>query len=447
MRKAVYILALLSSLGFGESWAQVMTMKECIQVGIANNLTLRNAQMGVEQGRVTISQSRARRQPTVNGMASATGYILNPVNVTTGALLGNDFPDDPTWQMVKSMPYNANIGIAVSMPLLDHTVSAATEAAETMAELRTLSLEQAKEQLTIQIAKAYCLAQATKGQAALLAANIQRMQELCDITQAMLDEGVAMEVDLSRVRINLQNIITERDRYITLHEQQLNLLRFLLDLPTDEPLEVEDLPTDYQSTTVTAADLTLPEILVAAKQKELAEKNIHTVRAAYQPTLSASGYLGAIGYQDRTDRFFHGHSAHANWFGNSFLSVSLRVPIYDGRQKHLRIRQLQYDAQMAANSMEQQRRQTLTLHANHLQQLRHEETQLRLQRDNVRQAVAVYRVAADQYLEGVTSMSILLQDEMRLRNAKQSALQAQTQCMLTRIDLLRLMGELSELTK
>ena len=37
-----------------------------------------------------------------------------------------------------------------------------------------------------------------------------------------------MEVDLSRVRINMQNLEAQRGQYQTLYKQQLNLLRFLM---------------------------------------------------------------------------------------------------------------------------------------------------------------------------------------------------------------------------
>lgn len=424
------------------SYAQTMTLHDCISAAVAGNLTLKNAELNVERGRTAVAQARARRLPVVNGTAGVTGYLLNPVNVTTGVLLGNDFPDDPTWQTIKSMPYNANIGASATLPLYDQTIRAATDAAKTVAELQSLSYEQAKEQLAVQVARTYRLAQASKGQMRLLDENILRMRQLCEITEAMLNEGVALEVDLSRAKVNLQNLQTERDRHATLHNQQLNLLRFLLNLPQENPIEVEDMEANYQSTMIGSVDVHLPELLIPAKQKETAERNIGIVRSAYKPTLSLTGYLGAIGYQERIDRFVHGHSAHANWFGNSFLSVSLKVPIYDGRRKHLQIRQYRYEAQQAANRTEQQHQQAETAYANALIQLQHDEAQLRTQQDNIRQAKDVYEVAEGQYREGVLTMALLLQDEMRLRQAEQAALQAHTQCLLTQVELLRLSGEL-----
>ena len=56
------------------------------------------------------------------------------------------------------------------------------------------------------------------------------MNELCSITEALYQQGVVMEIDLTRVQINLKNLSAQEDQLQTLHEQQLNLLRFLMDL-------------------------------------------------------------------------------------------------------------------------------------------------------------------------------------------------------------------------
>lgn len=77
--------------------SQTMTLKECIATGIANNLTLDNARIDMDKGKTGVSQNRSRLLPVINGLFQYTDYLKNPVNVTTGTLLGSDFPEDPTW--------------------------------------------------------------------------------------------------------------------------------------------------------------------------------------------------------------------------------------------------------------------------------------------------------------------------------------------------------------
>ena len=62
--------------------------------------------------------------------------------------------------------------------------------------MNRLSYEKAREDLILQISQMYYLGQVTAEQIILIKANITRLEELRDITQAFYDNGMAMEVDL-----------------------------------------------------------------------------------------------------------------------------------------------------------------------------------------------------------------------------------------------------------
>lgn len=426
---------------------QEMTLQECIKTGIANNLSLANARIGIDKGRTAVSQNRSRLLPVINGIFQFTDYLKNPVNVTTGTLLDSDFPEDPTWQTIKSMQYNANAGIQLSMPLYNQTILAAIDVAKTVEKINSLSYEKAVEDLTMQISKVYYMAQASKEQERLTNENILRMEELCAITEALYQQGVVMEVDLNRVRINLKSLKTQHDQSLTLHCQQLNMLRFLMDLAPETPLEVTLMAENMEPLPATGVNEALPELLLAEQQKTLAEQRIKTVKAGYLPTLSLTGYAGALGYQEKFHHFFHTNAATDNWFGNCYIGLSVRIPIFEANSKRLQIRQYRYDAQQAANRMELMRNQLEENYANAMLQLNHNIEVFRTQTESRCQAEEVYNVSEEQYKEGVASMTALLQDEMQLRTAQTACVQALCQCRLARLDLLKLSGNLSHLSR
>lgn len=426
---------------------QEMTLQECIKTGIANNLLLANARIGIDKGRTGVSQNRSRLLPVINGIFQFTDYLKSPVNVTTGTLLGSDFSDDPTWQTIKSMQYNANAGIQLSMSLYNQTILAAIDVAKTVEKINSLSYEKAVEDLTMQISKVYYMAQASQEQKRLTNENILRMEELCDITEALYQQGVVMEVDLNRVRINLQNLKTQHDQSNTLHNQQLNMLRFLMDMAPETSLEVTRMVENIELLHTEGVNEGLPELLLSAQQKALAEQRIKTVKAGYLPTLSLTGYAGALGYQEKFRHFFHTSAATDNWFGNCYIGLSVRIPIFEANLKKLQIKQYRYDAQQAANRMELTRKQLNEDYANAMLQLNHNMEVFRTQSDSRHQAEEVYNVTEEQYKEGVASMTALLQDEMQLRMAQTACVQALCQCRLAQLDLLKLSGNLSQLSR
>lgn len=426
---------------------QEMTLQECIKTGIANNLSLANARIGIDKGRTGVSQSRSRLLPVINGIFQFTDYLKSPVNVTTGTLLGGDFPENPTWQTIKSMQYNANAGIQLSVPLYNQTILAAIDVAKTVEKINSLSYEKAVEELTMQISKVYYMAQASQEQERLTNENILRMEELCTITEALYQQGVVMEVDLNRVRINLKSLKTQHDQSHTLHSQQLNMLRFLMDMAPETSLEVTHMAENMEPLPATGVNEDLPELLLSVHQKTLAEQRIKTVKAGYLPTLSLTGYAGALGYQEKFHHFFHTSAATDNWFGNCYIGLSIKIPLFEANSKKLQIKQYRYDMQQAANRMELMRKQLDENYANALLQLNHNMEVFRTQSESRCQAEEVYNVTEEQYKEGVASMTALLQDEMQLRTAQTACVQALCQCRLARLDILKLSGNLSQLSR
>lgn len=445
--KLFYSLILLC-IGTAKISAQnVKTLKECIALGIENNLTLDNGRIDVNKGNTGISQSRSRLLPMLDGVFQFTDYFKKPVNVTTGTLLGNDFPDDPTWQVIQSTQYNVNAGVQLSMPIYNQTVFAAIDVAKTVEKLNRLSFEKASDDLIVQISKVYYLAQMSLGQQHLIEENIIRMNELCEITDALYQQGVVLEVDVTHVRINLKNLEVQKNQYLTLYEQQLNMLRFLMDISPETPLAVTYMPEFIEPIQTNGVSDELPELRLADKQIELIEKRIKTVKAGYIPTVSLFGQIGATGYQEKFHHFFHSRESSQNWFGNYYLGFTVRIPIFDGNAKKLQIRQYKYDAQQAENRKMLQQKQLGENYANSMLQLRLNLEMFHTQTDSYRQAEDVYNVTEEKYKEGVSSMTELLQDEMRLRETQAACIQAHFQFNLAQLDLLKLSGNLTQLSK
>lgn len=170
----------------------------------------------------------------------------------------------------------------------------------------------------------------------------------------------------------------------------------------------------------------------------------HLIRILYH-VISLSGRLGAVGYQEKFRHFFHTSGETHNWFGNTYLALSVQIPLFDGNDKRLKVRQYRYDELQAETAFDMQRKQLDKEYADASRQLRHNLEVFRTQKDSYHQAEDVYEVTEEKYKEGVASMTELLQDEMRLRNAQSACVQAHCQCNVAQLTLLKLSGHLTEL--
>lgn len=418
-------------------------LKECIRMGIERNLGLKNARIGIEAGRTTVSQARANLLPQVNGTLQAGDYLKRPVNVTTSTLLGADFPDTPTWGKVRSMPLTAQGAIQVGVPLYNATIYAAVNAAKVVESLNRTAYEKARLDLAVQIAHVYFMAQATLENRYLLDENIERMDSLCRITEALYHSGVVLEIDYTRVDINRKNLIAQRDQVVMLYGQQMNLMRFLLNLDATEPIDVVRMPQDITKLLIGGLNEQLPELQLIDQKLSLLDKQIRQTQAGYLPSVTLAGQVGYMGFQERFGDFFKG--SESNWFGNTYVGLNVTIPIFDANKCKLQIRQYRHEQEQTRNNRRLQHAQLQEQYNNAVLQIAQTERMFMTQRENLRQSTDVYGVTEIKYKEGVSSMTELLQDEMRLREAQGNLVSAHYQFNKSQVDLLRLSGNLDEI--
>ena len=420
-----------------------MRLGECIDMGVERNLQVRGKRLNIIKGETQIKQSRAMLLPQVNGTLQVLDYLKDPVQVSNSTLIDMDFPDNPQWGKVRPMQYSSQAMLHAQMPLYNQSILAAIQASKVVKELYTLDYEKALETLTVQIAKTYYAAQACKEQRLLLDEDVERMTELSNITRALFDQGVILETDYTRIKINITNLETQRAQYQMIYEQQLNTLRFLLDLDASDPIDVERMAPQLRSIPSVGLSSSLPDQQLLDTQIKLTEKQIKLTRAGYLPSIGLFGQTGYMGYQEKFGDFFK--KFNNRQFGMAAVGVQVSIPIFDASDKRLKIRQYKYDAKKLQNDRNMLDANISKEYMNASLQLTQNEQIYSTQSKNREQARSVYDLTALRYKEGVSSMTELLQDDMRLISSEQDMVNAHLQYNLALIDYLRLENNLDAL--
>ena len=331
------------------------------------------------------------------------------------------------------------------MPLYNQTVYTAVDIARTLNELNRLSYEKAREDLMMQISKMYYLGQNTMEQLTLIQENMVRLRELRDITLAFFDNGMAMEVDVKRVNINLENQQVQYDNAKSMLVQQLNLLKYVMDYPADEEITLTPVDTErMQSALLTGLRGDLYELQLLQSQEKLAGQQKDLIRQGYLPSLTLTGSWMYSAYTDKARHWFHsGPSNH--WYPSTGLGITLRVPIFDGFDKRARIRKAQIDQENARLNYENALKQMQTQYLNATNELMNNQRNFKKQKDNYLLAEDVYQVTTDRYREGIASMTEVLQDEMRMSEAQNNYLSAHYNYQVANLALLKLTGQMDRL--
>ena len=418
---------------------RTLTLEECLRIGIENNLSLAGSRNELRKAKHLLSENRAKLLPQVSAVAGFNDNFNPPVSVTDGSAYGNPY------NVTKTLQYNASAGLQLQMPLYNQTVYTAIDIARTMNELNRLSYEKAREDLILQISKMYYLGQNTVEQLSLIQENRVRLQELRDITQAFFDNGMAMEVDVKRVNINLENLQVQYDNAKSMLVQQLNLLKYVMDYPADEEIALTPVnPEQVESVSLTGLRSDLYELQLLESQEKLAGQQKDLIRQGYLPSLSLTGSWMYSAYTDKALHWFHsGPSNH--WYPSSGLGLTLRVPIFDGLDKRARIRKARIDEENARLNYENMRKNMETQYLNATNDLMNNQRNFQKQKDNYLLAEEVYQVTTDRYREGIASMTEVLQDEMRMSEAQNNYLSAHYNYQVANLTLLKLTGQLDRL--
>ena len=434
MKKLLFIFSFLCLPAAAGHAQKTLTLKDCLETGIENNLSLESKRKEMRKSKYGISENRARLLPQINGFANYNDNIDPPVSVTDGSAYGNPY------NITRTLRYNANAGLQLQMPLYNQTLYTTVSIAKVMDEINRLSYEKAREDLILEICKMYYLGQTTAEQITLIKANITRLEELKDITMAFHDNGMAMEVDVKRVNINLENLKVQYDNVRA-------LLKYIMDYPADEQIAL--VPVNSENITpvaLTGLSENLYELQLLQSQKAAAEQQKKMIGYGYIPSLNLTGNWMFSAYTDKAYHWFHsGPSNH--WFRSYGLGLSLRIPIFDGLDKRYKTRKATIDIENIKLAQENTRKSLQTQYLNATNDLMNNQRNFKKQKDNYLLAEDVYTVTMERYREGIASMTEVLQDEMQMSEAQNSYISAHYSYRVTTLLLLKLTGQIDTLVK
>lgn len=288
------------------------------------------------------------------------------------------------------------------------------------------------------------MAQNTTEQIRLVGDNIKRLQELRDITKAFYDNQMALEVDVKRVNLNIENLTVQQDNAKAMLEQQYNMMKYVMDYPADGQFMVENVnPGEVESVEASGLDTSLYELQLMRQKIALTEQQTKLAKQGYLPSLSLTGSLMYSAFTDRFENWWHsGESNH--WYGSNGLALQLRVPVFDGFEKRSKIRKAKVDMKNAQLQYEDAMKGLQTQYLNAVNDLENSKRNYKKQYDNYQLAEDVYKVTADQYREGVTSMTTVLQDEMSISEAMNNYLTAHYNYMIANLTMKKLTGKMKQ---
>lgn len=293
-----------------------LSVQEAQDYAVAENRSLRNADLAVQKAYATRWQTIASMLPSVDmswAYQSMMGYKMNFGGMDIA------MPDNGTFGITAAIGINgqAIVGVLLNNVAID---------------MQKLNLEISEDNLRANVKSSYASVLVLEDVVKLLDTSLKNIEDLAEMTQRSVEVGAAeqTQADLIMVRVNtLKNNINANKRSTQL---AINALKVLLNVPVETELtlttSLQDLLSAETILTLLGKDFVLENNLnyqTLAKNVELAKRNVHMAGWAYGPTIG-------VGYQYSQKDYF-GEKEGFNMTPPNALSIQISMPLWSSGKR------------------------------------------------------------------------------------------------------------------
>ena len=446
LKKYIVLVLIVPVLGFAQEVRQI-SLQDAVNYALENQSDAKKAKPQVENSEYLIQEARAGALPNISANGSITyNPILQETAIPASSFPGGEQSPDPFIVLAMGQKWNAVGGVSLTQNIFDQTVFTGLKAARTTREFYQINAQLTEEQVIERVATAYYNVFVQKEQLETIDSSYVNVSKSRDIIKSLFDNGLAREIDLDRVNVQLMNLSTTRQQLVNAVQLQENALKFYMGMPIEQPIELaeEEFAVESYLLTDEVETENRTEMKVLKKQEELLELQKEARKAAYYPTLSlTAGY----NYMGQGDRFPIGSGLEKGvyWSDFSSISLNLRVPIFSGFANKARVSQ----ADIELRTLQEDIRQTeLSLdleYQNAKSQIENNLIAIENQQENVNLAQKVVDNTQNNYRLGLATLTDLLESQNALVDAKNNYSNAVLQYKLAEVRLLKSKGELNTL--
>jgi outer membrane protein TolC len=440
------ILILLCTIGLSaNAQVQTLTLKDAISYALENKAESKKSKLEIENSEYKIQEIRSRALPQITANGSLTYNPILQTNVIDGAAFG---APGTTIQASFGQDWTSGAGVTLNQAIFDLGVFTGLRAAKSTREFYQINNQLTEEQVIERVANNYYSVYVQRERLVLLDSNYVNTSKVRDIVKGQFDNGLAKKTDLDRIIVKMSNIDTERQQVKNQIELQENALKFYMGMPIETQFIIPQ--TEYAIIPETFAEApnsaNRTEYQLLKKQEELLEYQKTAIKAEYYPTLSLVAGYNYLG-QGPQIPWFAKPKDGVYWSDYSAVGVNMRIPIFNGfgtrarvRQADVEIRSLQEDIKDTQLSLDLDYR-------NAKAQIENNYVTITNQKENMRLAQEILKNTKNNYLQGLASLTDLLDAQNASLEAQNNYTRAILNYKIAEVALIKSKGELKTLIK
>ena len=396
---------------------KTLTLKDAISYALENKADAKKAKLKVENSEYQIQEVRAGALPKISANGSLT---YNPILQTTFLDAGS-FGGEPgtTIQATFGQKWISTAGLSLTQNLYDQSVFVGLKAAKTTREFYQINEQLTEEQVIERVANNYYAVYVQRQNLIVLDSTYNNTTKVKNIIKGQYDNGLAKKIDLDRILVKISNINTQRQQVLNAVQLQENALKFYMGMPIATLIEIPQ--AEFEVTPQAFAEApnteTRTEYLLIKKQEQLLEFQKQSVMAGYYPTLSLTAGYNYIGQGPKMP-WGAKPSDGVYWSDFSSVGLNLRVPIFSGFETRSKVRKADVELRSIKEDLVDTKLSLDLAFANAKTQIDNSMITITNQKSNAQLAQEVLSNTKNNYIQGLTSLTDLLDAENAFTEAQ-----------------------------
>src|SRR5688572_16878101 len=216
---------------------QVFTLEQCVQYALENSNNMKNAKLDEEIAKARVKETRGIGLPQVDANVNLMhnqklqrffnrALIAEQFTGTNIEGLRNDTVDIVAGNNPFQLKSVGQATLTATQIIFNGSYLVGLRAANAYKDLSVKTSQQTREEIAAQVTKAYYTALVNTERMKLFDNNIGRVDSLLRTTRALHENGFAESIDVDRIRVALNNLKTEREKFSNLQVLSVELLKF-----------------------------------------------------------------------------------------------------------------------------------------------------------------------------------------------------------------------------
>jgi outer membrane protein TolC len=441
MTKYLIAFLLIASIEYKAQEKNSFSLQESVEYAVKNSPNHQNAELDKKNSIYRKNEIAGIGLPQINGSVDLKDYIEIPTSLIPGEFFGA--PAGTFLPVRFGTKYNATAGINASQLIFNSDYIFGLSAAKEYINLSKINVTRSKAELASQVSKAYYNVVINKERVKLLDVNVVRLKKILDDTKALNEQGFVEKIDVERLEVQYNNLITEREKINRLISLSESMLKFQMgynlqkEITLTDTLQLEE--KDESIINTSKIDISKrPDYMLLKSQQNLLDIDVKRLKWGYLPTLAAYG-----AYQFNAQRQeFDFLDTEKKWFKIALIGATLNLNIFDGFQRHYKIQQAKISSEKNLNTLKYVE-QAAQLEAT-MAGISYENAFATLlnQKKNRELAQHIYEVAQKKYQQGIGSNIEILNAEATLKESETNYYNAVFDALVAKIDYLKATGNL-----